>query len=186
MQGRSQKLTSLASHLSRRMELIEEGPAQHCPPPSATPSQHRVWHAEAPSCINRRRLVPTWVPISHPLSGSVRGSNVQAKGLDSPVKHTLMHPLVSNSPCPSYLWIPASRREWLPPLDSFRSPFPSPDIPSPHPPCLNKLAPSWVTRAPTLQVHPTSWVRSLGVRPGSCHLYASLGPGTVSTVGSHF
>ena len=26
----------------------------------------------------------------------------------------------------------------------------------------------------------------LGVRPGLCHLYASLGPGTMSTVGSHF
>ena len=26
----------------------------------------------------------------------------------------------------------------------------------------------------------------LGVRPGLCHLYASLGPCTVSTVGSHF
>ena len=126
------------------------------------------------------------VPISHPFSGSVRrlecsrlrGRTAQLNIPCDPRSQTLCASPTSGSP--------ASRREWLPPRDSFRSPFLPQTSSHPSLPGTSHGSLLGVTRAPTSRSIQPLMGEVLGVRPGSCHLYASLGPGTVSTVGSHF
>ena len=126
------------------------------------------------------------VPISHPLSGSVRrlkcsrlrGQTAQLNIPCDPWSQTHHGHPTSGSP--------ASMCEWLSPRDSFKSPFLPQTSSHPSLPGTSHGSLLGVTRAPTSRsIHPLMG-EHLGVRPGSCHLYASLGPGTVSTMGSHF